>query len=348
MLAYGVLFVLNVVSKDAATLGAKKLVDTSAVTKAQAIAKIVSSKINENTMKHKATKEDDVSCDCSTFTPGATSTLGQPCCVDGHGPSGYSDGSICGLPAGGKGLFCLGTCAKEKCPQPADKKECSSDGDCPSGKKCKVYASGDVTSACIAKGDDPSNGGSCFDKDSTSACFLTTPSSECQHVLMADLVPGDLVLGRDGATSVVAVQHKAVDTISPMLTFDLADGSSVTMTPDHALFVDGALVAAADAKVGSSVSTGVITRITKGEGAIINPVTADGTIVADGVLAASNPYWIAALTVDAPLARSVANAIIYAVGDADSLAAGFAKIASSVAGAAFVAMKALRSRKSSA
>ena len=111
-----------------------------------------------------------------------------------------------------------------------------------------------------------------------------------------------------------------------MLTFHTAAGA-VSMTPDHAVFADGQLVAAAQVKVGSLLSTGAVKRITKGEAAIINPVTASGTIVADGVLAASNPLWIASLTVDAPLARAVVNAVLYAVGDVDSVAAGFVKVA---------------------
>jgi len=152
---------------------------------------------------------------------------------------------------------------------------------------------------------------------------------------MADLVPGDLVLGREGATTVLAVQHKAVDTIAEMLTFHTASGA-VSMTPDHALFVDGALVAAADAKLGSLLSTGAIERITKGEAAIINPVTASGTIVADGVLAASNPYWIASVTVDAPLTRALVNGALFAAGDVDSVGEGFVKVIATLALAALV------------
>ncbi len=164
----------------------------------------------------------------------------------------------------------------------------------------------------------------CFAKDSTTACLLASPSSSTclKHVLMADLVPGDLVLGREGATAVVAVQHKAVDTIAQMLTFHTFDGAVVSMTPDHGVFVDGELVAAADAKVGSRLSAGVVERITKGEAKIINAVTADGTIVADGVLAASNPLWVAQLTIDAPIRRALVNAVLYAAGDVDSIADG--------------------------
>jgi len=163
---------------------------------------------------------------------------------------------------------------------------------------------------------------------------------------MADLVPGDLVLGRDGATAVVAVQHKAVDTFGEMLTFHTATGA-VSMTPDHAIFADGALVAASNVLIGATLSTGTVKRITKGDAKIINAATADGTIVANGVLAASNPMWIASLTVDAPLTRAAVNAVLFAVGDVDSIAAGFIKVGSTLAAAA-VAAKAFRTRKASA
>ena len=213
---------------------------------------------------------------------------------------------------------------------------------CQSSDSCKQY---------IVKPSDPvintgSAGSACFAKDSSTACLLASPAAECEHVLMSDLAVGDLVLGRGGATAVIAVQHKAVDTISEMLTFHTAAGA-VSMTPDHAVFADGELVAAAQVKIGSLLSTGAVKRITKGEGSIINAVTASGTIVADGILAASNPMWIASLTVDAPIARAVVNAAIYAVGDADTVAAGFAGVLAKIAATAAVAV-ALKKRKASA
>ena len=178
-------------------------------------------------------------------------------------------------------------------------------------------------------------------------CLLASPAAECEHVLMADLAVGDLVLGREGATTVVAVQHKAIDTVAEMLTFETADGA-VSMTADHAIFADGKLVAATAVKVGSLLSTGAVKRIAKSEGAIINAVTADGTIVADGILAASNPMWIASLTVDAPIMRAVVNAALYAAGDVDTVAAGFGGVLAKLAATAAVAALALKARKASA
>lgn len=175
----------------------------------------------------------------------------------------------------------------------------------------------------------PTSANSCFAKESSTACLFASPLAEpCSPVLMVELAVGDLVLGRHReATTVIAVQHKAIDTTSEMLTFHMADGTTVSMTPNHGLFADGKLIAAAECKVGSTLSTGVLVeRISKSEATIINPVTADGTIVADGVLAASNPFWIASRTVDSPLARTIVNAALFAAGDVDSIAAGVAAV----------------------
>ena len=236
------------------------------------------------------------------------------------------------------------TCNPSVCGEHAVQSCCLCDNSCPPEPPCPDGCT------CFTGGGRSCNngagGGSCFAKDSSTACLLASPAAECEHVLMADLAVGDLVLGREGATTVVAVQHKAVDTTAELLTFETAAGA-VSMTPDHAVFADGELVAAAEVKVGALLSTGAVKRITKSEGAIINAVTASGTIVADGVLAASNPMWIASLTVDAPIARAVVNAAIYAVGDADTIAAGFAGVLAKIAATAAVAV-ALKKRKASA
>lgn len=193
----------------------------------------------------------------------------------------------------------------------------------------------------------------CFAKDVTTVCLLASPAAECETVLMADLAVGDRVLGRDGATYVLAVQHKAVDTVAQMLTLHTADGMSVSVTPDHGIFLDGSLVAASEANVGARLTNArgeatAIQRITKGEAAIINAITSDGTIVADGVLAASNPYWIAKYAVDAPLARMILNVAFFAAGDTDSVAAACA-VAAAQAAATFalaaLAAKAVHTRK---
>ena len=212
----------------------------------------------------------------------------------------------------------------------------------------------------------------CFAKGSTKACLVAKPSvsadaayeqcyiydgaggapRDARLVLIADLSAGDLILGGSDLTRVVAVQHKAVDTTAEMLTFDTADGASVSMTADHAVFVDGQLIAAAEVKVGSLLSTGAVKRITKSKGAIINAVTASGTILATDagapVLAASNPLHIARRTIYAPVARAVLNAALYAAGDVDTVAAGFVGVLTKlVAATATVALgaRAMRARK---
>ena len=48
----------------------------------------------------------------------------------------------------------------------------------------------------------------CFSKQTTACRFPSPTANTCRSVLMTDLVSGDLVLGRNGATRVIAVHHK--------------------------------------------------------------------------------------------------------------------------------------------
>jgi len=290
------------------------------------------------------TKMQFGNCDGFDTTGNLPQGLGA-CC-----PAGLFSGNMIFSPTG-SGPACglldinlVGTCATKKCPKPAG--YCQFTSDCSSGQTCDI-----INNRCTSSTPTNGGGGSCFAKDTTTACLFASPAAEsCSPVLMADLAPGDLVLGREGVTTVVANQHKAVDTIAHVLTFHTADGA-VSMTPDHGVYIDGALASADNVKVGSRLSTGAVKRISKSEGAIINPVTSDGTIVADGILAASNPFWIASRTVDAPLARAVINAALHAAGDVDSIAAGwqilFGHFVASLTLVALAA-KALRASKGSA
>jgi len=140
---------------------------------------------------------------------------------------------------------------------------------------------------------------------------------------MTDLVSGDLVLGRNGATRVIAVHHKNNHDparVAPMLNFHMRGGGKVSMSPEHGIFSDGKLVAASEVVVGSVLSAGKVERITKSMAGIINPITADFTIVADGVLAASIEFAVAKDLIDAPIMRTIANALMYPFGDVDTYA----------------------------
>lgn len=181
----------------------------------------------------------------------------------------------------------------------------------------------------------------CFAKEASTACLAfgdATPAAayaQCYEgaaeesaklVLMKELTAGDRVLtiteGLLAITRVVVNQHAHSDKSAPMLTLHTSQGA-VSMTPDHAVFVDGALVAASEAKAGSVLTTAegevAVTRVTKSEAGIINPVTATGTILGSDasapILAASHPIWIAPLMLESSVARSVANAALYFVGN---------------------------------
>mmetsp|Transcript_38594 Transcript_38594/g.101809 ORF Transcript_38594/g.101809 Transcript_38594/m.101809 type:complete len:291 (+) Transcript_38594:1-873(+) len=211
----------------------------------------------------------------------------------------------------------------------------------------------------------------CFAKDSATACRLSSPvalkaahamcfaGAEPTHarpVLMAELSAGDEVLtvsadGTLAATTVVANQHKAADVNAEnMLTFHMADGSSVSMTPSHGVFADGALAAASNVQVGATLTNAKnerlkVRRITVGKGTVINPVTVSGTILANGLLAASNPVRIASRTINAPRTRAVVNALIFLAGDVDTIAAGIGSVLAKAVATAIMVAIAARVRK---
>ena len=212
---------------------------------------------------------------------------------------------------------------------------------------CRESCQGTGQQAFLDKGACP-----CFSKESTtacrvdeaaatptdafSACFTKTSDPAAARVPMADLRTGDRVLtSTDGSlstTRVVVNQHASADTKAEMITLHMANGrTALSLTPSHAIYVDGELVAASDAKVGSLLTTAEgkktkITRVVRNVATIINPVTTTGTILASDhgppVLAASHPFrvdWLpvplAPLLVASPTCRAVANAAMYLVGD---------------------------------
>ena len=155
----------------------------------------------------------------------------------------------------------------------------------------------------------------CFAAETTTACKLTgdvgpaeahrqcydeTKGADAELVLMKTLAASDVVLAADaeGALSlerVVVNQHKANVRASPLLELHPSAGV-LALTPDHVLLVDGAFVPARDAKPGSALTladgtTAVVERVAAAHGAVINPVTAGGTVLAGGVVAATHPEW---------------------------------------------------------
>jgi hypothetical protein len=239
--------------------------------------------------------------------------------------------------------------------------------------------------SCTASSSSPggSSGGgssSCFAKSSTTACRVSEPTlspddayaicyssksravavgtstgKPAERMLMADLEVGDLVLTSHGAgglalTRILAKQHANAETTAPMLTLHTADGASLSLTPDHAIYINGQLAPAADATVGALLTNArgeavAIKRIVAiADAAVINPVTGSGTILAADrgtpFLAASHPMWIAPLLLSSLTARIVANGAIILAGDAVGAApfvgALLTKIAATVALAALV------------
>ena len=208
---------------------------------------------------------------------------------------------------------------------------------------------------------------SCFSRDTTTACRVlgthVAPleamaacwaaggrvrgaaergADTAERVPMSALATGDLVLtayaGTPEVTRIISNQHVHSEHLaSPLVTLWTAQGA-VTTTPDHALYLDGVLAAAAEAEVGARL-TGigdverVIERITESRGRVVNPVTVAGTILAADhvgglpILAATNPMWISRLVLASPLARGVVNAALLCAGDVDTVALGVVAVA---------------------
>ena len=133
-------------------------------------------------------------------------------------------------------------------------------------------------------------------------CYDEAEGADAELVLMKTLAAGDVVLAADAAGAlsferVVVNQHKANPLASALLEVHHSAGV-LSLTPDHVLLVDGAFAPARDAKPGSALAladgtAAVVERVATAHGAVVNPVTASGTIVADGVVAATHPEWSA-------------------------------------------------------
>ena len=172
----------------------------------------------------------------------------------------------------------------------------------------------DFSAATAATSDAP-----CFAAETTTACKLVSDvtaaearrqcydeaydeakRADAELVLMKTLVAGDVVLAADavGVVSldrVIVNQHKANPLASLLLEVHHAEGM-LSLTPYHVLLVDGAFVPAREAKPGSTLTltdgkAAVVERVTETHGAVINPVTTSGTVVADGVVATTHPEW---------------------------------------------------------
>jgi len=132
-----------------------------------------------------------------------------------------------------------------------------------------------------------------------SHCFGASPAEGVERVHMSTLVSGDTVLsGAASTTRVVVNQHTPQPAVSAhLLTLRHAAGY-LALTPDHMVLVDGAFAPARTVTPGSTLSGEVVERVSHGFGAVINPITADGKILAAGlagqpVVAATANEWAA-------------------------------------------------------
>ena len=160
--------------------------------------------------------------------------------------------------------------------------------------------------------------------DALRACFDEPVSQVAERVAMAALVAGDYVLSAGEGltyeyTRIVVNQHRlASQKRSGVVKITHPDGD-ITLTPDHVLLVDGEWAAARSVKVGSTLSGSKVTAVSQGVAGIINPLTANGMIIAAGptgkpVVATVYPEWIASYMLNVavfPLPISLSNLLTY-------------------------------------
>jgi len=139
-----------------------------------------------------------------------------------------------------------------------------------------------------------------------------------ESIPMASLRAGDLVADGYGSTTRVIVnQHRAATVQSSLLEIS-TETATLEATPDHVIYVNGKFAAARNAVVGSKLGEHeehVVTGVTSGAGAVINPLTASGKILtAGGILASTYPEWIADYMLSCffvPLPISLSNMLSY-------------------------------------
>jgi hypothetical protein len=216
--------------------------------------------------------------------------------------------------------------------------DCAYDYHCCSGE-CKILSCDSYDYSCFAR----DTAIACRTDDATpvelayDACFGGGGHMQgAEPVLMEELSPNDLVLtattnGLLAATRVLANQHKSEQQFANFLTLTTADGAVVSLTPDHAIYLNGTLRAARDATLGATLTDAFgratpVTRISTARGPVINPVTAAGTLLAGDskmreskravpVLAAAHPMWLAPFVLSSVGGRILINAALYVVGD---------------------------------
>lgn len=179
----------------------------------------------------------------------------------------------------------------------------------------------------------------CFDRETTFACrvanlavsaasayaqcFGQAAGLDAERVLMASLASGDRVLASPDLISriIVNVHRAEITTTAAMLTLETTSGGVVSLTPDHALSLDGFVAAAREARPGNVLATGErLSRVTRrAGGAVINPFTTAGTILAAGsdgppILATTFSAWFAQWLLDTsvyPVPLSLSNVLSY-------------------------------------
>jgi len=128
----------------------------------------------------------------------------------------------------------------------------------------------------------------------SSSCFPANATVQLQSgstKRMDELAVGDKVLTKAGSFSdVYMFSHKISATRSEFVRISTEGGRTISLTPNHYLYVNGKMAVASVVKVGDSLTTGtgatdkVATVSTVQAAGLYNPHTMDGDIVVDDIV----------------------------------------------------------------
>lgn len=158
-----------------------------------------------------------------------------------------------------------------------------------------VDSSGEPTAE--ASGDDIDDRAGEASDDGDSVCFPADAHVELaggSFVPMHALAVGDNVrVGVTEFSRVFMFTHKLTDASFRFVALSTASGASLSLTPGHYLYVNGALAAARSVVVGDqlTLATGALDVVvavgTRAARGLFNPQTVSGNLVVDGVLAST-------------------------------------------------------------
>lgn len=103
------------------------------------------------------------------------------------------------------------------------------------------------------------------------------------NVTLDSLKRGDIVKCSSGECPIVMNEHRKEQLITPTIKLIASNGKSISLTPNHAVIMQGEMKRAEEVALGDMVDgLGTVTSKTKFSRRVVNPLTTDGTIILGG------------------------------------------------------------------